>query len=226
MDLQSGCRWRGKRFRLGLPRHRWAEYVLQHGTNPNFGAVGHFGAGPDIGCNGNISTGRWTFIAYTYDRATLTQTVYRDGQLANSETNLLLNIALVDTSNNPLPFRVATQNDAGGTPTVGLRGSLTIARIRVYDEALTAADILANYNAELPTFGVAPPELKIGVDRTTGTVTITWNAQPGKTYTVKSSSDPTSPLNTWTTRGTGLTGTFVDDQTSGAAMRFYVVQVE
>jgi hypothetical protein len=125
-----------------------------HGTDPTFGAVGHWGEGPDIGWNGNISTGRWTYLAYTYDAATLTQTVYRDGQLANSETNVALNIAAVDTSPqmNPLPFRVATQNDTTGTPTPNLRGTMTIARIRVYDEALTASDIAAKFQAEAETF--------------------------------------------------------------------------
>jgi hypothetical protein len=189
--------------------------------------VGHWGAGPDIGWNGNISTGRWTYVAYTYDPATLTQTVYRDGQVANVETNVLLNIASTDTSpaTNSLPFRVASQTEAVGTPTAGLRGSMTIARIRMYDEALTAADILATYNAEAALFAPARPRLAISVDRTTGAVTITWNALAGRTYAIETSSDLSSPQN-WVQRATGLTDTFVDNQTTGVAMRFYRVRQE
>jgi len=126
--------------------------------NALFGAVGHWGV-PDIGWNGNVRTGQWTFVAYTYDAATLTQNVYSDGQLANTGTNIMLNVASVDTSPqmNPLPFRVAAQTDTTGTPTVDLRGTMTIARIRVYDEVLTADEISAKYQAEYGAFNSQAP---------------------------------------------------------------------
>jgi hypothetical protein len=196
---------------------------FNHGLNPTFGAVGHWGA-PDIGWNNNVTTGRWTFVAYTYNNETLTSTVYRDGQVANQATNIVLNIASVDMSPgaNPLPFRVASQNDPNGTPTVDLRGSMTIARIRVYDEALTDADILAQYNAEAPVFVVSHPQLTISVDQNTGAVTLSWNGAPGKTYAVETSTD----LVTWNPQATGLTGSYTDNQTAGIPVQFYRIRQE
>jgi len=120
---------------------------------------------------------------------------------------------------NQLPFRVASQTDFTGTPTVDLRGSMTIARIRVYDEALTSDDILAAFNAEAPSFTLAQPELTIAVDRSTGVVTLKWNAQPDRTYSVEISTD----LKNWTHRAGGLTDSYVDNQTVGALVRFYRV---
>jgi hypothetical protein len=198
---------------------------FNHGTDPAFGAAGHWGAGPDVGWAGNISTNRWTFVAYTYDRVTGTVSVYRDGQLANSETGITLDTHEINNTaaTNGLPFRVASQNEANGTATGGLRGSMTIARIRVYDEALPATgddSILAHYQAELDDFA---PQLRLAItyDRGAGSATITWNAAPGASYTVQGSPD----LSTWTDRGTGITtGTFTDTQATGN--RFYRLRVE
>jgi hypothetical protein len=196
---------------------------FNHGSDPTFGAVGHWGA-PDIGWAGNISTSRWTFVAYTYDRATSTISVYRDGQLANSETASLNSHSINNTAaTNGLPFRVASQNEANGTPTAAFRGSMTIARIRVYDEALPATgedSILAHYQAELEDF-VPQLRLSITYDRGASTATITWTAAPGASYTVQGSPD----LSTWTDRGTAITtGSFTDSQATG--IRFYRLRVE
>jgi hypothetical protein len=120
---------------------------FNHGMNAIFGAVGHWGTG-DIGWNGNISTGQWTFVVYTFDNANATVSVYRDGQLANSGLRTNINTWAVDTLGNPLPFRLGAQNEANGSVTPGLMGSMTIARLRVYDEALKAEDISAKYTAE------------------------------------------------------------------------------
>jgi hypothetical protein len=198
---------------------------FNHGTDAVFGAAGHWGTGPDVGWSGNISTSRWTFVAYTYDRATATVSVYRDGQLANSEGAITLNTHLINSTpaTNGLPFRVATQNDANGTATVGLRGSMTIARIRVYDEALPATgddSIQAHYQAESGDFATQL-RLSIAYDRGANTATITWTAAPGASYAVQGSPD----LSTWTDRGTAITtGTFTDNQATGT--RFYRVRVE
>jgi hypothetical protein len=136
-----------------------------------------------------------------------------------------LNTHLIDNTpaTNGLPFRVASQNDANGTATVGLRGSMTIARIRVYDEALpaTGADsIQAHYDAEAGQFA-SQLRLSITYDRGATSATITWTAAPGASYTVQGSPD----LSTWTDRGTGLTtGSFTDAQATGN--RFYRLRVE
>jgi hypothetical protein len=191
---------------------------FNHGTDANFGAAGHWGPGPDLGWNGNISTGRWTFVAYTYDHPTRTVRVFRDGQQANTEVVPNIVTHSVDTVlSNGLPFRVASQNEINGTSTPGLRGSMTIARIRVYDEALTAQDIASRYNSELPFF---IPRLSIAYDAASGTATITWLAVEGRSYTVDSSND----LLTWNERMTGVTtGSFVDNQPGS---KFYRIRLE
>src|SRR5262245_35656446 len=131
-----------------------------HGTDPDFGAVGHWGA-PDIGWGGNPTTNlistRWTFIAYTYDVTTALISVYKDGQLANSETSVPpLNTHTLSTATPPapLPFRVARQNGGNGAPSgVGV-GQLYISRVRVHDVPLSAATIQANFDAEKCTYGL------------------------------------------------------------------------
>ena len=131
---------------------------FNHGNNATFGAVGHWGAGPDIGWGaGPALANRWTFVAYTYDPATGTATVYRDGAVANFEAGLLLNTHGVDNTpaTNRLPFRVASQNEPDGNPTIGLRGSMTIARVRVWEVAFDAETITNHFTADADTFGLA-----------------------------------------------------------------------
>ena len=129
---------------------------FNHGTDPNFGAVGHWGAGPDIGWAGAISISRWTHVTYTYDTISQVVRVYHDGLEANTEVVTNINTHAVDSLGNPLLFRVATQNEANGSATPGLRGSMTIARIRVYDEALTADDVLGRFASEQAYFFRCP----------------------------------------------------------------------
>lgn len=127
---------------------------FNHGVNATWGAVGHWGA-PDIGWDGKQVTGRWTYVVYTYDGPSQTTTVYSDGAVANTE---VLPSPLVthatSTTGAGLPFRIASQNEANGSATAGLRGSMTIARIRVHDTAIDAATVAANYSRELTEFGI------------------------------------------------------------------------
>lgn len=202
---------------------------FNHGTDPTFGAVGHWGAGPDIGWNGNISTGRWTFVAYTYDKLTRTAAVYRDGQQANSE--LITNINTFATNSIPpspgvqfvaangLRFRVGAQNEANGDVTPNLRGSMTIARLRVFDEALTAQEISAAYGAEVSLF-----ETRLSVQYNAGSATITWTAIPGRTYAVEAT---TTLPGTWGDLATGLTTGSYTDTTAGLSdTKFYRVRAQ
>jgi len=127
---------------------------FNHGVNATWGAVGHWGS-PDIGWEGKQVTGRWTYVVYTYDSATQTTTVYSDGAVANTEVleNPLVTHA-VDTVGNALPFRIASQNEASGSATEGLRGSLSIARLRVHDTAIDAAAVASTYTREATEFGI------------------------------------------------------------------------
>jgi len=130
---------------------------FNHGANATFGAVGQWGAGPDIGWAGNIVAGQWTYVVYTYDPLTSYGVLYKDGQFANEDLVGPLNTHVVDNTaggGKPLPIRIASQNDANGAPTAGLRGSLTIARLRIYDRVLDATTVAGNFNQEGGEFGL------------------------------------------------------------------------
>jgi hypothetical protein len=200
---------------------------FNHGLNAAFGAVGHWG-GPDIGWGDptNVVQGQWTYVAYTYDSASLTTTVYSNGALANSEVLANpLNTWAVDGQNRPLPFRLASQTDAGGNATVGLRGSMTIAKVRVYGIALGTSEISANYTNELASFTLTQPNIQaISLSPQTGAVTLDWTTLAGKTYAVEASSS----LTNWAAVVTGLsTNSFTETPAAGAGpKRFYRIRVE
>jgi hypothetical protein len=122
-----------------------------HGTNTGFGAVGNWGTpdmawGPDAAAiSTNVKLGAWTYVVYTYDGgASNVGTVYANGTLANTEALGALNTFAIDNTAaaRPLPIRVAGQNAANGTlATAGQKGSLTIAKLRIHDRVISAADL-------------------------------------------------------------------------------------
>ena len=201
---------------------------FNHGLNASFGAVGHWGSF-DVGWDGHVVTGVWTHVAYTYDPATTTATVYSNGAVAHTqvEPGALSIYATNDSVDNPtpLPFRVASQNDSNGGPTAGLRGSMTIARVRVYDGTLSADDIAKIYSNEqagyaavvAPVFGA--PVYKRGTD----TLTLSW-ATPGS-YTLEGSGDLGA---TWTPVATGLSGGTYDvtPVSTGGASKIFRLRSE
>jgi hypothetical protein len=126
---------------------------FNYGSDARWGAVGHWGS-PDIGwdscCDGIggappgvPSAAVWHHLVYTYDGTT--QKVYSDGVLKNSE-NVNLNIYA-----NPA-ILIGAQYDDDVNVTGGLRASSTIARVRVHQDALTAAQVANNYNFEKADF--------------------------------------------------------------------------
>jgi hypothetical protein len=124
---------------------------FNYGTHGAFGAVGHWGA-PDIGwvnAGGAPAAGQWHHLVYTYDGPTSTTRVYADGVLWNTE---VLSPGAINTHANT-PINLATQIDADGvTPTGGLRGSLTLARVRIHDGVLSDSQIGDNYSLERADF--------------------------------------------------------------------------
>ena len=125
---------------------------FNYGSNPFFGAVGHWGAGfPDLGWNndgGAPSSGQWHHLVYTYDGETTR--VYADGCIVDEttcETNSeFLGAGTVNTFM-PSKVTIASQLEAGGVAlTGGLRGTLSIAELRVHDGVLTPAQIQNNFD--------------------------------------------------------------------------------
>lgn len=128
---------------------------FNYGANGSYGAVGQWGS-PDIGWaneGGAPAANAWHHLVYTYDG--VTQRVYSDGLLLNEE-GVSLNTH-PDTS-----IQLAAQLDGDGTTvTGGLRGSLSMARVRIHDEALTADQVKQNYDAEKAAFYTPPAALPL-----------------------------------------------------------------
>jgi hypothetical protein len=122
---------------------------FNYGTSGAFGAIGHWG-GPDIGWNnagGAPAPRKWHHLVYTYDGTTTR--VYTNGVLANSE---VLGAGVINTHAGT-SIQLAAQLDADGTTvTAGLRGSLSLARVRIHDGVLDDTQVLNNYNAEKADF--------------------------------------------------------------------------
>ncbi|MEM7386523.1 MAG: hypothetical protein AAF514_16400, partial [Verrucomicrobiota bacterium] len=133
---------------------------FNHGFHNNFGAVGHWGGGgPDIGWNpdsmnedddpgvlGDAEQGVWTNIAYHWDGSTTR--VFTNGKLSNFEENIILN------THPDLGLLIAAQREGNGIDVTGaLRGNLSIARIKVWDEALSEIAFALNYNEDASFFG-------------------------------------------------------------------------
>jgi len=129
---------------------------FNYGWDTRWGAVGHWG-NPDLGwinAGGAPAAGKWHHLVYTHDGTTTR--VYSDGVLMNQE-------ALALNTHANTSFQLAAQLEADGTTvTGGLRGSLTLGRVRIHDGVLSDAQILSNYNTERAVFidpAVAPVPL-------------------------------------------------------------------
>ena len=113
--------------------------AFNFGSNATFGAVGHWGA-PDMGWNGSPPADTLHHLVYTYDGTTAR--VYADGVEKNSRAVALNTHALAtDTIN-----LIAQNNAAGGLEFIDSNG-MNIAVVRVHGGALTAGQVLANFNA-------------------------------------------------------------------------------
>ncbi len=137
-----------------------------HGTHDAFGAVGHWGNGPDVGWDAietdldsrttgddREEAGVWTHIAYVYNGPANTTTVYTNGVLTRSDLNGPMNAHALDNLGAALHFVVGTQNEANGTRTTTNTGSMTIARINVYADALSGTLIAKHYDTDAAAFG-------------------------------------------------------------------------
>ena len=126
--------------------------AFNYGTDGNFGAVGHW-ANADIGWNGTPPTGTWQHLVYTFDGTTTR--VYANGILKNSENSTAANGGVpLDAHDNVNMLIAAQMEPDGNTVTGGLRGSLSIANVRVHDGVLSSADVRSNFREDAARFGV------------------------------------------------------------------------
>jgi hypothetical protein len=215
-----------------------------HGVNGSFGALQMWGAG-DLpwGTNAaniasNVKTSQWTFVAYTYDPATSNKSCYANGVLALSRTNAnVLNTFFFDTSDplnsgtpqigRGLPFRVGAQS-AGQDGTLDVSNTrmpnATLAKIKAYNQTLTAQQIADQYNAERVQFPGQPRITNVRVNPTTGFVAFDWVPAFGRTYAVERN-DSVSNAAGWSTIATGQSsGSFTNDP--GGIPRYYRLRIE
>ncbi len=135
---------------------------FNYGSDFRWGAVGHWGS-PDLGWNsdgGSPAANKWHHLVYTYDGKI--SRVYADGKLANAEYDGAGVLNTWDSTS----INLATQLDSDGTtPTGGIRGSLSIARVRIHDDVLTDAQVAANYTTEKTDFVDPVPAAPIAAER-------------------------------------------------------------
>jgi len=121
--------------------------AFEYGYSPQLGAVVHHATGAtDLGWDNNGGAplnNKWHHLVYTFDGATTR--VYSDGVLVNSEAQSI-NTAASSS------IMLGAQWNAAGTGVGGQYGSLAIAKVRVHDGALSAAQVLNNFNYEKAAF--------------------------------------------------------------------------
>jgi len=160
-----------------------SNFSFNYGNDNRWGAMGHWG-NPDAGWGAPDGVDKapaakqWHHLVYTYNDQDFTQRLYADGVPIYSET--LAQGALNIWPDTPINLAAQTETvpetvEDDLRVTGGLRGSLTLGRVRIHDGVLTDAQVLANYNAEKAEFvePVIPPpepipaELLVSVDATT-----------------------------------------------------------
>ncbi|WP_353568378.1 lamin tail domain-containing protein [Haloferula sargassicola] len=124
-----------------------------HGYHDTWGAFGGWGAG-DVGWSNTEIEGAWTCATYVYDSAQGLFSCYTDGHLATAKTLGSLSIWSVDSSGDPLPIRLAAQSSSDGGVT-STNGSLSIARLRVYDAPMDAGQVAQQFAGEAGDFGLS-----------------------------------------------------------------------
>ena len=118
-----------------------SDMVFNYGLSATTGAARHWGVNFNMGWGSPVpAAGQWHYLVYTYDGATAK--VYDNAKLSNQRA-----VALATATNAPVV--VGAQNDLSGQPQVAFSGSLSIAKVRIRSNALTAGDIATNFQKDL-----------------------------------------------------------------------------
>ena len=148
--------------------------AFNYGNDASFGAVGHWGAGPDMAWSGQHSpspaANNWWHLVYTHDGSTTR--LYVNGEFETEEDHSL------DTFGGT-PIRVAAQADGSGAGVeAGFNFTGSIAEVRIHDGVLSPADIANNFVSKpgAPIAGdPSPADGQIDVPRDS---VLSWQAGP------------------------------------------------
>ena len=121
---------------------------FNYGNNATYGAVGHWGP-PDMGWGTPPAANEWHHLVYTYDGTRAK--VYADGVLKNDQARTLLTYFRNPTGSF-LKFVVGAQNFPNGTPGE-IPSTLSLAKVRIHDTALSPLAVQELFNAEAAQFG-------------------------------------------------------------------------
>ena len=138
---------------------------FNYGSHFAYGALGRWGS-PDLGWNndgGSPAANKWHHLVLTYDGATTR--VYADGALSNAE---FLGEGRIETHpGTAINLAAQLEGVDGSILTGGLRGSLTLARVRIHDGVLTPEQVASNYTLEKGVFVDPLPPVEIVAERLT-----------------------------------------------------------
>jgi len=126
-------------------------FGFNYADNTSWGAVGHWGGGPDMGWGGDHAPTpaleTWWHLVYTYDGATAR--LYVNGDPAGEE-NMTLNTHAGNI------IRVGAQGDGtGANAQANMNYIGAIAQVRIHDGVLTPEQIQKNAQIRIQTFGKA-----------------------------------------------------------------------
>ncbi len=124
-----------------------------HGSHDTWGCFGGWGVA-DVGWANQEKPGVWTCCTFVYDSSSGMFRAYTDGRLSTSKSIGPLATWSADTSGDSLRLRLAAQSAPNGNTTY-INGGMTIARLRVHDTAFTEAEVVNEFVAEAPDFGLA-----------------------------------------------------------------------
>ena len=138
-------------------------WSMLYGSHNTWGSLGGWGGAADMpfvaGQAGGPEAGKWHHLTLSYNKSSNTRSIYVDGFLSNSENdgNPLNTWAVANDNETPLPIVIGNQNEANGTRVDNLSGSLSIAKLKIYDQALDASTVFSNFDGDRSAFGLGGP---------------------------------------------------------------------
>ncbi|MAB59701.1 MAG: hypothetical protein CMO46_04050 [Verrucomicrobiales bacterium] len=168
-------------------------FSMLYGTNTSYGALGAWGAAPDMPFfpnGGSPEPNEWHHLVLTYNGQSNERSIYVNGELTNSESDgPIFNTHETDDSGFVLPMVIGNQNESNGTRNDGLSADLSIAKIKVHDLTLNASEVSDSYEADKNKFGKAGPEI-ISFDSSEtqispdDLITLTWEINGAESITI------------------------------------------